>query len=356
MSAPIRKIDLHTHILPPPGALPDFNISTGYPGWVTLDQHKPCCARMIRDGKVFREILSNCWDPLQRLREMDAVPHDAGGAVSMQVLSTVPVMFSYWAKSADALDLSRRLNDHLAGIVRDRPDRFQGLGTLPLQDPDAACAELERCVRHLGLRGVQIGTHVNRWNLSEPALFPVFQCAAELNAAVFVHPWDMMGQDEMPRYWLPWLVGMPAETSRAICSLIFGGVLEGLPQLRICFAHGGGAFPHTLGRIQHGFECRPDLCAVDCRTPPREYVRDYATARPARFFVDSLVHDAGALRYLIDVMGADRIALGTDYPFPLGEESPGALIASLNLPVAERDRLMSGTAAEFLALGTPRVC
>lgn len=349
MREPPSKIDLHTHILPPPGTLPDFNVSTGYPGWVTLDQHRPCCARMIRDGRVFREIESNCWDAKVRMAEMDSVPAIAGGRVTLQVLSTVPVMFSYWAKAADALDLSRRLNDHIASVVRAFPDRFVGLGTVPMQDPQAACAEMERCMRDLGLKGVQIGSHVNRWNLDEAALFPFFERASSLGAAVFVHPWEMMGQEDMPKYWLPWLVGMPAETARAICSMIFGGVFERLPSLRVCFAHGGGSFPFTLGRIEHGFGSRPDLCAVNCPVSPRAYVRDAATGRSARFFVDSLVHDAAALRYLIEVMGADRVALGSDYPFPLGEDRPGALIASLpDLDSATRRMLLAGTALEFL--------
>lgn len=349
-----NKVDLHTHILPPPESLPDYNISTGYPGWVTLSQHRPCCARMIRDGQVFREIQSNCWDPRVRIGEMDSLGTQSGGPVSIQVLSTVPVMFSYWAKAADALDLSRRLNDHIASVVRDFPDRFIGLGTVPLQDPQTACIELERCVGPLGLRGVQIGSHVNSWNLNEPSLFPFFERAASLGAAVFVHPWEMMGQSEMPRYWLPWLVGMPAETTRAICSMIFGGVFERLPGLRVCFAHGGGSFPYTLGRIEHGFTSRPDLCAVDCRKSPRDFVRDEAADRPARFYVDSLVHDAAALRFLLSVMGADRIALGSDYPFPLGEDRAGALITSMHdLDPPTKRRLLAGTAMEFL--GSPVV-
>ena len=346
------KVDLHTHILPPPERWPDLEARTGYPGWISLRQHRPCCAEMIVDGKVFREIQSNCWDPSVRVRDMDAVPTLAGGAVRVQALSTVPVMFSYWAKARDGLDVSRWLNDHLAEVVGDSPERFVGLGTLPMQAPELACAELERCVRDLGLRGVQIGSHVERWNLSDPALFPVFETASRLGASVFVHPWDMMGKDEMPKYWLPWLVGMPAESSRAICSLIFGGVLERLPSLRVCVAHGGGSFPFTLGRVAHGFECRPDLCAIDNQVNPRAYVRDPATGRPARFFVDSLVHDRAALRYLIELMGAERVALGSDYPFPLGEDRPGELIASLDgLDEPTRSRLMAGTAREFLGMG-----
>ena len=181
----------------------------------------------------------------------------------------MPVMFHYWAKGEDGLDTSRYLNDHIAEVVTQHPKRFIGLGTLPMQSPELATRELERCVKELGMAGVQIGSHVNQWNLSDAALFPVFQAAERLGAAVFVHPWDMMGGDRMAKYWLPWLVGMPAETSLAICSLIFGGVFERLPKLRVAFAHGGGAFPGTLGRIEHGHKARPDLCAVDNPRNPR---------------------------------------------------------------------------------------
>src|SRR5207302_3649723 len=148
--------------------------------------------------------------------------------------------------------------------------------------PQLAAAELERCVRDLHLCGVQIGSHVGPWNLDAPQLFPVFARAAELGAAVFVHPWDMLAPERMRKYWLPWLVGMPAEVTLAICSLIFGGVLERLPHLRIAFAHGGGGFPGTLGRIEHGFRARPDLVAIDNARPPSAYVKS--------IYVDSLVH------------------------------------------------------------------
>jgi aminocarboxymuconate-semialdehyde decarboxylase len=230
-------------------------------------------------------------------------------------------MFSYWAKPQHTLDLAQRLNDHIAGLCHELPRRFAGLGTLPMQAPELAVPELRRCIEDLGLAGVQIGSHVNQWNLDEPEVFDVFEAAAGLGAAVFVHPWDMMGKEAMPRYWLPWLVGMPAESARAICSVIFGGVLERLANLRIGFAHGGGGFPFTLGRISHGFQVRPDLCAVSNAVDPRAYLD--------RLYVDSLVHDAQALRYLIDLFGAERIALGSDYPFPLGEHHPGALIESM---------------------------
>jgi aminocarboxymuconate-semialdehyde decarboxylase len=252
-------------------------------------------------------------------------------------------MFCYWSKPEHGHDLARLLNDHIAGVVRDHPRRFVGLGTLPMQSPELAIRELERCVGELGLAGVEIGSHVNGVNLDDPSLFPVFETAERLNAAVFVHPWDMMAKERMGKYWLGWLVGMPAETAVAICSVIFGGVLERLPRLRIAFAHGGGAFPGTIGRIEAGFRCRPDLVAVDNPRNPRDYL--------GRFYLDSLVHDADALRHLIRLIGPERIALGSDYPFPLGESEPGHLIQSLDdISESVKARLLRGTALDFLGL------
>ena len=328
------KIDVHTHILPP--RWPDLRERYGYGGWVQLEQQGSGCAHMTLDGSFFRAVDPNSWDNEIRLRECDE--HGVG----VQVLSTVPIMFSYWAKPQDTLDLSRILNDHIAGAVAAHPNRFIGLGTLPMQAPDLAVPELERCVRELGLAGVEIGTHVNGMNLDHPSIYPVLEAAADLGAAVFVHPWEMLGRERMGKYWLPWLVGMPAETSLSICSMIFGGIFERLPNLKVCFAHGGGAFPATLGRIEHGFKVRPDLCAVDNEHNPRDYL--------GRFYVDALVHDDEMLRYMIKLMGERTIAMGSDYPFPLGELVPGELIESMNLPTAIAERLLSGTALEWLGL------
>ena len=305
---------------------------------------------MIGD-RVFREITDNVWNPERRIEECDR------DGVSIQVLSTVPVMFSYWAKAADALDLSRRLNDHIAEIIRDHPKRFAGLATIPMQDPDLAAVELERCVRDLGMRGAQIGTHVDAnphsgridiLNLDNASLQPVWSAAEELDAAVFVHPWDMLGKERMRKYWLPWLVGMPAETSLAICSMIFGGVFERFPNLRVGFAHGGGAFPITIGRVERAFHVRPDLVAAENNTNPRSYLAH--ENKPARFYVDSLVHDAYALALLLKFFGAQRVALGSDYPFPLGETKPGQLIESMKVSAKQKAQLLSGTAREFLRL------
>lgn len=307
------KIDAHTHILPPDW--PKFKERFGYGGFACVERTGACTASILKDdGTFFRSITANSWDPAKRIEECDA------NDVRVQVLSVTPVMFHYWAKPHDALATSRVFNDYIADVVRRHPKRFVGLATVPLQHTDLAIEDLERAMK-LGFRGVQIGTHVNGRNLDDPDMFPFFEAASRLDASVFVHPWDMMGQERFPKYWLPWLVSMPAETCAAICSMIFGGIFERLPQLRVAFAHGGGSFPGTIGRIEHGFNVRPDLCAVDNGINPRAYL--------GRFYVDSLVHDPVMLAHIVALIGRDKVILGTDYPYPLGEHPPGAMIAAM---------------------------
>jgi aminocarboxymuconate-semialdehyde decarboxylase len=328
------KIDIHTHILPK--EIPDWKERFGYGGFIKLQHHKPCCARMLKDdGHFFREVEENVWSAEKRIEELDIF------AVDVQVLSTVPVMFGYWAKPLDATETSKFLNDGIAEIVEKFPKRFVGLGTVPMQKTNLAIQELKRC-KEIGLAGVQIGSNVNQLNLSEPQFFDFFKACEELSMAVFVHPWEMMGEKDMQKYWLPWLVGMPAETSRAICSLIFSGTLERLPNLRICFAHGGGSFPATIGRIEHGFEARPDLVGADNPRNPREYL--------GKIWFDSLVHESLMLDYLIKLAGAGKIALGTDYPFPLGETEAGKLIESMSFDEETKAKLFHGAALEWLNL------
>jgi aminocarboxymuconate-semialdehyde decarboxylase len=327
------KIDIHTHIMP--AQMPNWTRKFGYGEFIHLE-HRNCKACMMKGDTLFRVVEENCFNEEIRLKEME------GTEVTMQVLSTIPVLFNYWAKPADGLETSRFFNDHIAETVSKNPRQFTGLGTVPLQDTDLAIREMERCVAELKMPGLEIGSNINGENLSDKKFFPFYKVAEKLGCALFVHPWEMMGETQMDKYWLPWLVGMPAETTRAICSMIFGGVLEQFPKLRVAFAHGGGSFPFTIGRIEHGFAVRPDLVAVDNPVSPKDYV--------GRFWVDSLVHDRKAMDYLIDVMGEDKICLGSDYPFPLGEQHPGKLVKKMDLDKRVTKKIFYKNAEEWLGI------
>ena len=325
------KIDIHTHIMP--DKMPNWVQKFGYGDFIHLE-HRNCRACMMKGDKLFREVEDNCFDAALRMKDMDDTN------VNVQVLSTIPVLFNYWAKPKDGLETSRFLNDHIAGTVAKNTNRFIGIGTVPLQDIDLAILEMERCITELKMPGLEIGSNINGTNLSDPCFFPFYKRAEELGCSLFVHPWEMMGEQQMQQYWLPWLVGMPAETSRAICSMIFAGVFEKFPKLKVAFAHGGGSFPLTIGRIEHGFNVRPDLVAIDNAINPRNYI--------GKFWIDSLVHDEKALQFIIDVMGEDKICMGSDYPFPLGEHVPGKLIESMNFNEPLSNKLLFKNANDWL--------
>ena len=315
--------------------MPNWVQKFGYGEFIYLE-HRNCKACMMKGDKLFREVEDNCFKEDVRLREMQNT------GVDMQVLSTIPVLFNYWAKPKDGWETSRFFNDHIAETVLKARNHFIGIGTVPLQDVDLAMKEMERCVRELKMPGLEIGTNINGKNLSDPSLFPFYAYAEELGCALFIHPWEMMGENEMQQYWLPWLVGMPAETTRAICSMIFGGVFERFPKLRVAFAHGGGSFPYTIGRIEHGFHVRPDLVQPDNAINPREYF--------GRFWVDSLVHDKKAFQYLRELIPDEKICMGSDYPFPLGEQRPGDLIESLQLVKEVKEKFLFKNEMDWLAI------
>ncbi len=325
---------MHTHILPE--KLPNFADKFGYGEFIHLLHNKPGYALMMKGDKFFREIGANCWDPELRIREY--AEHDT----QLQVVCTIPVMFSYWAEPEDTLDLSMFLNDHIGELVEKYPKNYLGLGTVPMQDPGLSIKELER-LKGLGFPGVQIGSNVNQHNLSKPRFFEFFEACEELGMALLVHPWDMMGMEDMQKYWLPWLVGMPAETSRAVASMIFGGIFERYPKLRVCFAHAGGSFIATLGRMEHGFKRRPDLVAVHNTVNPKEYL--------GKFWVDSITHDPVYLRFVLEQIGSDKICLGSDYPFPLGDLEIGRFIEEMNLPIEDQENIFYQSTLDWLGLG-----
>jgi aminocarboxymuconate-semialdehyde decarboxylase len=327
------KIDMHTHIMP--AKLPRWADKFGYHGFIHLEHNKPGHADMMKGSTFFRRVEQNCWDAAFR------IPEYASHGTQVQVICTIPVLFSYWAKPEHTLEISEYLNDDVAQIVHDHPKNYIGLGTLPMQDTGLAIKELQRC-KEIGLVGIQIGSNINDMNLSEPQFFPIYEACRELGMALFVHPWNMMGFSKMEKYWLPWLVGMPAETSRAICSMIFSGVFEKLPGLRCCFAHAGGSFLPTIGRIEHGFNCRPDLVAIDNPVNPRNYL--------GKFWVDCITHDITMLKYVLDTVGTDKVTLGSDYPFPLGDLTIGEFIEQSDLPVEVVEGIFWRNTLEWLGL------
>lgn len=329
----VLKIDSHTHILPK--KMPNWTEKFGYGDFIYLQHDQKGVAKMMRGNQFFREITENSWNPTLRIKEYEQFN------TQVQVVCTVPVMFSYWAKPLDCLDLSKFLNDHIANLTVKYPQHYVGLGTVPMQDAELAVRELERC-KKIGIKGIQIGSNINDENLNEDRFYPIFEACEKLSLAVLVHPWNMMGQKHMQRYWLPWLVGMPAETSRAICSMIFGGIFERLPKLRVMFAHAGGSFLPTIGRVKHGFDCRPDLVAIDNNVDPRKYL--------GQFWVDSVTHDPLMLEYVLKLQGSKRVMLGSDYPFPLGDLEIGKFIEEMELSKEVKEDIFSNAALEWLGM------
>lgn len=333
------KCDLHTHILPK--NWPNLKKKYGYGGWIQLEHSKTGGkSRMMKDSEFFREVEANCYDPEAILKDMDH------SGVNVQVVCTVPVMFSYWANPEHCADISRFLNDDIHELVKKIPKRFVGLGTIPMCAPVEAVNELKRCVEILGFPGIQIGSNINQKNLNDPVFEPIWETANKMGCCIFVHPWEMMGKHNMEKYWLPWLVGMPAETCRAICSLMFGGVFDRYPNIKWCFAHSGGSFPATIGRIEHGWRVRPDICQKICKKNPMEYM--------GKFWIDSITHNEEMLKYCINLVGENRIVLGSDYPFPLGElefgHYPGKLIEESKLSGECKHLLLWKNAMELLGL------
>ena len=329
----MEVIDIHNHFFP--RTWPDLAARYGTPDWPWIKHTDPGQADIMVGDRFFRKIYSACWDPEVRLREMNR------DGVSLQVISATPVLFAYERPAEHALDCARLFNDAALELCAQGKGQLKSLCQVPLQDVDAACKELTRCLR-AGHLGVQIGNHVGEKNLDDPGIVTFLHHCADEGAAVLVHPWDMFGQHRMPKYMMPWTVGMPAETQLGIVAMILGGAFDKLPRtLRICFAHGGGSFAFLLGRLENAWQHHPVAHGV-CELPPSRYLD--------RFYVDSAVFDERALQFLVATMGAHRVMLGSDYPFPLGEERVGSLIRSSHLTAMAKTRLLGGNAKEFLGL------
>jgi aminocarboxymuconate-semialdehyde decarboxylase len=322
-------IDVHSHYVPK--GWPDLG-----PGAPTLRIETERDAVIMLNGAEFRRIKSDCWDAAVRLADMDA------DGVHAQVVSPTPVFFCYAAGLAQAVKIARIMNDLALEICAPAPGRLLPMCQVPLQDPDAACAELDRCLA-AGHVGVEIGNHVGDLDLDAAGVVTFLQHAAASGAPVFVHPWDMPGSPRLNRWMAQWLTGMPAETHLSILAMVLGGVFDQVDEsLRICFAHGGGSYPFWLGRMENAWHKRRDVIGVNSR-PPSHYA--------GRFYVDSVVFDERALRLLVDTVGEDRVLVGSDYPYPLGERPAGGTVRTAGFLSPEvRDKILIHNGFGFLGL------
>lgn len=334
MSARSPVIDIHSHFLPE--RWPDLAKRYGTLKWPWMRHTEAGKAMLMVGDTDFRPVYDACWSGSRRIEEMDR------DGIDMQVISVTPLLFAYDRPPAHAADCARLFNDLSLEICTQGNGRLLSFCQVPLQDTDAACDELSRAMKD-GHVGVQIGNHVGERNLDDTGLIKFLQHCATENAAVLIHPWDMMAKDRTAKYMMAWTVGMPAETQLGIVSMILGGAFDQLPdKLRLCFAHGGGSFAFLLGRLDNAWQ-RRDIVRGKSENIPSSYTR--------RFYVDSAVFDPTALRFLTDVMGEDRVMLGSDYPFPLGEEFVGQLIRNASgFDDDAKARLLGGNAVKFLGL------
>jgi aminocarboxymuconate-semialdehyde decarboxylase len=268
--------------------------------------------------------------PEARVERMDRV------GVRTQVVSVLPPLYRYELPPDVGLAAARSINDEIAGMRAGRPDRFLGLATLPLQDPDASLRELERAME-IGLSGFAVGTHVAGRDLDDPALRPVFRLASDLGCFVLCHPAHPRAGGTMRRFYLSNVVGNPWETTLAFTSLVLGGVLDEAPGMRICFVHGGGYITAAIGRLGHAYEVRREV--TGSARPPAAYLD--------RVYFDSLTHDADGLVDLVRKVGADRVLLGSDYPADMGDEDPVAAVRAAALDDAVRDAIIGGNASRI---------
>ncbi len=327
------RIDIHAHLFP---RISREDAAGADPRAPWLAEHGDGTGHIMIGDRPFRPVEIGLWDATARLAWMDAT------GIDVQLVCATPVMFGYAWEPARAAAWAARMNDSAMAFCARNPQRLKPMAQVPLQDIEAACREVSRA-RAAGHVGVQIGNHVGVKSLDDPGILDFLRHCASERMPVLVHPWDMMGDERMAKWMLPWLVAMPAETQLGMLSLILSGAFERLPPtLELIFAHGGGSFAYLLGRVDNAWRNR-DIVRADCPALPSSYCN--------RFCVDSAIFDAAALRLLVAAMGDERVMLGTDAPFPLGEQQPGALVeAAFADEVRTRGRILAGNAQRVFAL------
>lgn len=336
----MQAIDCHCHFFPE--AFLEVARQPGNSFGASIERTANGEDYLVAEGDFRHLLVPNFYDAETMVEDLDR------RELTSAVITSAPPTLSYWADAGAAVELAAAINEELSQRVADHPTRLTGLGTLPLQDMDASITEAKRAVRELQLTGFQIGSNVGGINLDDPYFEPLFATIAELDVPLFIHPYIPAGAERMRRYYLHNLIGMVNETAIAIASVIFGGLLERWPNLRLCFAHAGGTFPYILGRHDHGYHVRPEECGNAIPHPPSHYV--------GKLYFDSISFRHEALRFLTDMVGSDHIVIGSDFPFDMGPERPvDAVTSNPYLSDEEKIDIVGRTAARlfrFPELGT----
>ena len=324
--------DIHTHIVPE--SFPAYAGRHAGAPWPSMAPAQACHRHVMISGSIYRTVSEGCWSTSTRLADMDA------NRIDRQVLSPMPELLSYWLEPDDGAAMCRFLNESIAGMVAQAPQRFVGLGAVPLQDVERAIRELDHAVNVLGLAGVEIGGNINETVIGAPSLAPFFEAAERWGAAIFVHALRPVGMNRLigPPI-LEQTLAFPGEVGLAAASLITGGTLARFPRLRIAFSHGGGSLAMLLPRLQHAWSAFEALRKTVALEP----------ARAARtMYYDNLVYDAATIRHLIHLFGETQLMAGSDYPFAIMDPDPRARIASLELSESTQALLTSGNAQRWL--------
>jgi aminocarboxymuconate-semialdehyde decarboxylase len=328
-----RTIDIHTHILTEEMMrLLRQEVPKFAPQITPID---PDNAVLEVAGTPYRPFPRGGWDLERRFADMDAAEVDA------QVLSAAPQTYLYDQEASLAAACATLQNDEIAKLVAAHPDRFRGIATLPLQAPQRAADELRRAVRTLGFRGAMIGSNAQGKNLDDPALEPLWATAAELDALLLIHPYNVAGADRLRSYYLNNLIGNPLDTTIAAACLVFGGVLERHPQLKVLLVHGGGFVPYQAGRWAHGWKVRPEP-QVNIKQSPEPWIN--------RFYYDTILHAKPQLEFLVDSVGPSRVLLGSDYPYDMGTGECVRQVRALSISEADKAIVLGGLAASLLGV------
>jgi aminocarboxymuconate-semialdehyde decarboxylase len=275
-------------------------------------------------------------DPQKKIRDMDEK------GIGLSVLSSTPFAFFYEVEDDLAVELARFQNDRLSEMVKQDPDRFAAMATLPLQVPGEALKELKRAIDKLDLRGIEIGSHVGKRELGDQVFWPVYEVLEKEGLPMFIHPHHVAGMDRLQNYYLNNLIGNPLDTTIAAANLIFSGVLEKFPSLKVVLAHGGGQLPYIFGRLEHGYQVRPE-CKETVHQSPRQFLRN--------FYFDIITHSQEALRYLISLAGSDHVLLGSDYPYDMGDLNPVQTVSQLSgIKARDRQKIMRENAIALFGL------